>query len=165
MKKIILIFIIVSSIIFSEDIKLPQFFYIGLLYQRNDLKQNDYDIIGIIELGENKNRIYDSIIKNNPKEGFSITKQGELLLSEFENLTNVDFLQCRLEKLEILKKDLRFPLILKEIKGDDEKSYKALVILNEDLYKYGNGILPMENYLKGMLMYKDYFCPKYFNGE
>ena len=83
---------------------------------------------------------------------------------EFENLTNVDFLQCRLEKLEILKKDLRFPLILKEIKGDDEKSYKALVILNEDLYKYGNGILPMENYLKGMLMYKDYFCPKYFNG-
>ena len=165
MKKILIMIILLSNYLLANDNVLPQYLYIGLLTQYYNSPNISYSHISIIKKTKNGNKIYYSKLKDTPDDELPLTEQGKLLLSEFKELNNINFSKCNFEKLKIINKDPRFPIVLKEIKEYDSKSYRALAILSESLYKNQNGVLVIENYLKQTLNKKDFFCPEYYNGN
>lgn len=167
MKKICIMFIIMSGIILSKDIKLPKYLYIAQIYQYNDSWQNDFRAVAIIKIEKKRNILYESKIKSEDDSSriFPMTEQGKLILKEIDELLNIDFSKCKLEKLNNLNVGSRYPLMLKEIIGYDNESSRILAIVTKEDYEKGSGVFRFENYVKAELYYKDYFCPEYYNGE
>ena len=119
MKKILIMIILLSNYLLANDNVLPQYLYIGLLTQYYNSPNVSYSHIGIIEITKNGNKIYYSKLKDTPDDELPLTEQGKLLLSEFKELNNINFSKCNFEKLKIINKDPRFPIVLKEIKIDN----------------------------------------------
>ena len=165
MRKLIIYFFIISTIIFSEDVKVPRYLYIAEIYQYKGSVKSSYHRVGIIKITKEGNMIYKSIIKNDPSARYPITEEGKLTLEKFNDLVNIDFSRCKLEYLEVLNNKSLFPLALKEIKGYDDESYRVLAIISKEAYEHNYTPILIEDYVRITLKERDYLCPEYYNGE
>ena len=169
MKKIFMIFILISICIYTKDFKKTfENLYVIEIYEIfsasngrpiSDITQ--FKKVGIIRVMKNKNEISELFVDEFPK-----TEKGKKVVMTLKEMTDIDFTKCRLQDINKLEGGL--PLIVKRLNDyeyDDKIMKSALAIVSEEIFYSNSYKLKYPRMLSSQLEINDFFCPEYYNGD